>query len=163
MCRMQPSISQLIRPLRYHHAVARTIRFIHMPPPGCSVSRLISCTQSNTRTTFSCVYTPSAFKQQLHVHVLGMGHSTKSQRLMMGVLAHNPHSMLVQYVGTWITPPLVFITEGWKACLCIDACRTTHALRQAEAEVGEQARNSGVVHDMGQGLPNAPAHSRVWR
>ena len=100
MCRMQPSISQLIRPHRYHHAVARTIRFIHMPPPGCSVSRLISCTQSNTRTTFSCVYTPSAFKQQLHVHVLGMGHSTKSQRLMMGVLAHNPHSMLVQYVGT---------------------------------------------------------------
>ena len=28
---------------RYPHAIARAVGIIHMPPPGCSVSRSISC------------------------------------------------------------------------------------------------------------------------
>ena len=32
---------------RYPHASARAVRVIHMPPPGCSVSRLISCARSD--------------------------------------------------------------------------------------------------------------------
>ena len=52
------------------------------------------------------------------------------------------------------------IQRSHTAHLGIYAGRAAHARRQAEAEVGEQARHRGVVHDVGQRLPNAPAHSK---
>ena len=58
---------------------------------------------------------------------------------------------------------MAFNMEGWKPCLRIDACGAAHARCQLEAEVGEQARNGGVVHDMGQGLPNAGPEASAER